>query len=266
MRTRKARIGDVCEIQTPKGLGYVQYTHEHPDMGQLVRILPGLFLERPIVSELVKTRELYFTFYVLNHAIRKLLASVVSNEPIPEWAKTVPLMRFDRSFDRIERPNWLIADAFFELTVENLKRTLPHLKHVLTPEEETLSIHALWGHQAMVDSLVEGWTPSRDREICLRHRAEKERQQYCDPGLEDSNLAKTKYYLYFKKKSNADQASETLCNKYWVTEVKRSADRRSWLLLTSPPETLTDVSEVDEELERLARTLDGNYDGSSTQI
>lgn len=51
-RLRKPRVvhfelGDVFEVETPKGLGYVQVTHVYEDMGHIVRIIPGLFAERP---------------------------------------------------------------------------------------------------------------------------------------------------------------------------------------------------------------------------
>ncbi len=66
---KRAEIGDVCEIRTPAGLAYVQYTHPHPSMGQLVRVLPGLYAGRPDVRELAQQKELYFIFYTLDYAL-----------------------------------------------------------------------------------------------------------------------------------------------------------------------------------------------------
>ena len=46
----RPRLGDVIEIETPKGLAYAQYTHEHrdpPRYGSLLRILPGIYSQRP---------------------------------------------------------------------------------------------------------------------------------------------------------------------------------------------------------------------------
>lgn len=39
---QQARIGDIVEIKTPAGLGYLQYTHDAGTNGELVRVLPGL--------------------------------------------------------------------------------------------------------------------------------------------------------------------------------------------------------------------------------
>ena len=41
------RTGDVVEITTPNGLAYAQLTHDHPEHGAVLRILPGLYESRP---------------------------------------------------------------------------------------------------------------------------------------------------------------------------------------------------------------------------
>src|ERR1700731_1908718 len=93
-KKNEAKIGDICEIETPAGLAYVQCTHVSPDMGALVRVLPGLLKARPIdFEQLAKQKELYFTFYTLNYAIRDHQVTIVSNQPVPEWARS-PLMRW----------------------------------------------------------------------------------------------------------------------------------------------------------------------------
>jgi hypothetical protein len=47
MAAKKIKIGDIAEIKTAAGLAYVQYTHDSEDMGQIVRVLPGLYASRP---------------------------------------------------------------------------------------------------------------------------------------------------------------------------------------------------------------------------
>src|SRR6266481_2176258 len=91
---KKAKIGDICEIKTPIGLAYLQYTHDGEDMGQVVRVLPGTYSSRPLdVASLAKHKELYFVFYTLEYALRAKQIEIVSNQPIPEWAKAFPVMR-----------------------------------------------------------------------------------------------------------------------------------------------------------------------------
>lgn len=80
MPGKKAKIGDICEIATPAGLAYVQYTHDGRGMGQLVRVLPGLFSTRPTdFAELSQQKERYFAFYTLSYALRDHQVEVVSH-------------------------------------------------------------------------------------------------------------------------------------------------------------------------------------------
>src|SRR5579862_8267381 len=122
---RKAKIGDICEIKTPEGLAYVQYTHDHPSMGQLVRVLPGLFSDRPELKKLALKKELYFTFYPLNYVLRDGQTEVVGNEPVPESARPYPPMRVERGSDRSGKIlNWLITDASKQLTLDEIPKML----------------------------------------------------------------------------------------------------------------------------------------------
>jgi len=94
-RKRKAEIGDICEIVSPAGRAYVQYTHDGHGMGELVRVLPGLYDVRPKdLAPLAKQKELYFVFCTLDYAVRDKNAEIVSHQPVPDWARPYPLMRW----------------------------------------------------------------------------------------------------------------------------------------------------------------------------
>ena len=46
----RPQIGDLIEIETPRGYAYAQYVYkqrEQPPMGSLIRVLPGFYRERP---------------------------------------------------------------------------------------------------------------------------------------------------------------------------------------------------------------------------
>src|SRR5260221_6707674 len=91
---KKPKIGDIYEIKLPKGLAYVQYTHESEVMGPLVRVLPGVHSDRPHdFFPLAKQKELYFTFFTLAQTLRAKHIEMVSNQPVPEWARQFPTMR-----------------------------------------------------------------------------------------------------------------------------------------------------------------------------
>ncbi len=114
MELKKARIGDVAEIETPAGLAYVQYTDDNASMGQLVRVPPGLHSRRPVdIEKLTKQQELYFIFYTLDHALSAGQTKIISHEPVPKWARPYPLMRNSGAIDHDGRTRtWKILGCF----------------------------------------------------------------------------------------------------------------------------------------------------------
>lgn len=119
--SKRARIGDIVEIRTPSGLGYVQYTHEvNLGHGELVRVLPGLYDSRPSdFAALAGQKEVYFIFYIMNYALRAGWSEVVSNQPIPQWAKDSPMMRHAAAHDDFGRViRWRLINAACPLTPE----------------------------------------------------------------------------------------------------------------------------------------------------
>jgi hypothetical protein len=124
MAMKKAKIGDILEIKTPAGLAYVQYTHNGGDMGELVRVLPGLYANRPSDFEsLARQKELYFIFYTLNYALRAGQIEIVSHQPVPAWAKSYPMMRHEASTDPSGKAlRWRFVPSSSPLTIEELQR------------------------------------------------------------------------------------------------------------------------------------------------
>src|SRR5579871_41326 len=112
MAAGKPKIGDVVEIRTPKGLAYVQYTLDGKGDGEIVRVLPVLYSSRPDLEALVLERELYFVFFTLAHAKRKREVEIVCNLPVPEWARSEPLMRHESGRTREGKiTGWRIVPA-----------------------------------------------------------------------------------------------------------------------------------------------------------
>jgi hypothetical protein len=255
---RKAKIGDIFEIKTPIGLAYVQYTHDGEDMGELVRVLPGVYSSRPSdFATVAKQKEMYFIFYTLEYALRAKQVEIVSKQPVPEWARQVPIMRKAGGMtDREGRTlNWTIGPALKLSTIEDLKQAL-HVRG-LTPEQEKLSIALLRSHPSMVEKIAKGWTPERDEELNLAAwRNEKETSAQAS---EQQNSID--HYLYFPKKSQAEKAEKRLKAKGWSVEIRLGADGENWLALAKQPVPIEDIEEVRDELERLTEELGGEYDG-----
>jgi Regulator of ribonuclease activity B len=258
-----AEIGDICEIETPAGLAYVQYTHEGGGMGQLVRVLPGLFHSRPQdFSNVAGQTELYFIFYTLNLSLRDKQCVIVSHQAVPSWAQEYPLMRWLAARDSSGRPiGWKIMRANTPLTIETHLTTPIVLQ--LTPEQEKLSVHVLRPHPSMVKELARGWTPQRAEEMRLRDVVEAETTGK-GRGSEVSPSDKgTRHFLYFPKKLNAEKASKELRSSGFSVEVRRAATGKEWLVLATVTQTQSgaQLANPRDELEALAARLGGEYDG-----
>jgi hypothetical protein len=268
LKKRKARIGDIAEIATSAGLAYLQYSHDDErGMGQLVRVLPGLHDIRPDdFAELARQKELYFVFYTLEYALRAGETQIVSNQPVPDWAVPVPLMRQPglENADGIVA-NWRIIPATASFTVELMRKTPPIWE--LSPELQRMSIRMLVSHPAMVKDLAQGWTPERNEELGAeaRQRARLSRANLAMAPLPGNQ--RMEHYLYFAKREDAEKAAEWLRERDFSVEIKLAPDGESWLTLAkhSPPEG-SEMEALRDELEALANKLQGEYDGWALSV
>ena len=95
-RRLRPKIGDLLEFQTAKGLGYAQYTHRFDDKfyRDLIRVIEGLFDERPADLEALAARPTLFWVYfpVASEAWRGTL-TLLGPVTIPPEAREKPAMR-----------------------------------------------------------------------------------------------------------------------------------------------------------------------------
>jgi Regulator of ribonuclease activity B len=261
MSAKKLKIGDVAEIRTPRGLAYVQYTHDGKGNGEIVRVLPGLYSSRPNLETLICQRELYFIFYTLKYAIREKQSEIVCNLPVPEWARPEPLMR--HASGRSAEGNvtgWRIVPALATLTIDFLRRT-PVIRE-LAQEQKRLSIHLIRPHPVMVKELARGWTPERAEDFENQDRLESIARKG-DPRLEPPPSEAMSHYLYFKTLTDAESVREELRERGYRVEVRKGADGDNWLALAKGerPKTREEMDKLRNEMESLAAQHSGDYDG-----
>jgi hypothetical protein len=212
MRRPGKSIGDVCEVPTPVGIAYIQYTRNGGDMGELVRIVPGLFSERPDIAALMRQRELYFVFFTLEYALKeKDKFSIVSNQPVPDFAKPLPMMRKQGHIDRAGNTLfWYIGEARKMSTLAELQRA-PRITR-LTAEEEKLSIGELWPPPVMIDKLASGRLPELAEEYRLKARAKRDAERPRKVEARQS-AGPIEHYFYFSRETQAYEAAKLIMNE-----------------------------------------------------
>jgi hypothetical protein len=143
----RPKIGDVIEISTLSGLAYAQFTHKHPTYGALIRVLPGLFPQRPAeFSLLVQQAEQFVTFFPLGAACNRKIVRVVAEEPIPAGAEEFPLFRSGVRAQDGQVHTWWLWDGDREWKIGALK-----------PEQHRLPIRGIWNDTLLVERILSGW-------------------------------------------------------------------------------------------------------------
>jgi hypothetical protein len=148
---KRPQIGDVIEIETPRGLAYAHYTHEHrdpPRSGSLLRVLPGLFETRPDdFGHLVSLDERFSVFFPLGAATNRGIVRIVATEPIPEAKRLFPIfgqLSGDGHF-------WWLWDGKREWKARSDKKATPR------------ALWEVWNDTLLIERIAEGWTPSHSR-------------------------------------------------------------------------------------------------------
>lgn len=165
-RGKTPRIGDVIEVDTANGRAYAQYCYEdagRTGLGALLRVLPGFFTARPAsFTELVAMPERYFVYFPVRAAVRSGEVSIVGHEPVPEWARDAPLMRWglpmpDKTGGRPRVHVWWLMRGN-----ERLEPPIP--AEDLSVEQERLSLREQVNYPALVSRLEAGWEPAHRRD------------------------------------------------------------------------------------------------------
>jgi hypothetical protein len=147
-KSSRPKIGDIVEIGTPSGYAYAQYSHHHyqpPTFGALLRVLPGLYQQRPqLLGELVQGPERFFVFFPLGAAVRRGIVSIVGHADIPERIKSFPLFRdgiVDPATGRVEK--WWLWDGQREWQVGEL-----------TPDQQQLPMRQIVNDTFLIEKIL----------------------------------------------------------------------------------------------------------------
>ncbi len=95
MLQRKAvKIGDVFQILTSEGVCYGQVTHTHPEWKFVIAIFREFFSKEPgDFSSVVSQDPQIITTFLIQHAVRQGLFTLVANAPVSEHLQKFPIFR-----------------------------------------------------------------------------------------------------------------------------------------------------------------------------
>ncbi len=141
------KLGDIFEIDTPKGKAYLHYIHKDSVTGELIRVLQGLYPERPAnFDKLAASEERYIVSFPLSAAAKKKIVKSVSYYPVSKFRKP-KLMRTEHNI-RGEFLGWHLVDT--ETWHRQLIKTL-------SPEQKKLSPWGVWNDTLLIERLTNGW-------------------------------------------------------------------------------------------------------------
>ncbi len=153
----RPRIGDIIEIPTPKGLAYAQFTHKHdtpPRFGALLRVLPGLFAQRPVdFADLVCRQPAFSTFFPLGAACNRGIVRVVASEEIPRHSESFPIFRSSHRDKTGKRAGpWFLWDGQREWRVEDLSNE----------QLRDYPPRGIWNDTLLIERILAGWRHEHD--------------------------------------------------------------------------------------------------------
>ena len=147
---KKINIGDIIEVPTSTGLYYAQYTHSNAEYGALVRVLEGVYRNRPQdVRSLGLSATRYVLFCFLQSAVNRGVFKVIGNCPVPEHSKHFPQFRSGMA-DPLTGvvKDWWLWDGNTSWRVG-----------VLNQEQSNLPEEGVWTDALLIERLEAGWNP-----------------------------------------------------------------------------------------------------------
>jgi len=146
----RPKIGDVCEISTPKGFAYFHHTHKHIEYGHLIRIIPGIFDVRPVdFIPLIKCPSQFVTFYPLGVACAQHLITIVANLPVPASSSSFPLFRTGLPDVDGTVNTWWLWNGVNAEKIGSLRSDMVHLP-----------LRGIVTHPFLIDRIISGYCDS----------------------------------------------------------------------------------------------------------
>lgn len=248
----KATIGDVVEIPTKLGTAYAQFSHYHdqpPKFGALLRVLPGVFKERPKnLGAIVAGKELFFAFFPIQAAINRGIVRVVGREPIPSRAQQFPLFRagnINSVTGRVEQ--WWLWNGAKSWKIDSL-----------SDDQLDLPIEEVVNDTMLIRRIEQGWTPRNAEYFVAIARAKKRA-----PEIEV--ITQIRHYLRLRNRADAEVAVQRVGELDVRSETQESDGE--WIVVVSQDQIVPEERErIRAYMSDVAAALGGEYDGWEFKI
>ncbi len=145
--TKKLELGDIFELETKKGLAYLQYVKEPKDQNEIekVRIFYDLHNKRPSQLKDTICGEFFFLSFILKSAFKEGIVKKIGNISIPN----------DLTFPSFMRTEHLFKDDWWQIV--NVKTWERESIENLTDEQKKLSPWGTWNDTLLIENLENGW-------------------------------------------------------------------------------------------------------------
>ncbi len=147
---KKAKPGDLLEIETQNGFAYVQYVGKHPEYGDVIRVIPGFREHKPADFIDMIEKEGYIAFYSAQASVKQGLSRIVGSYP---QQSMVPrnVRRAGARAATGKILTWIVEMDGREIVREKLSEV-----------ERQLPIAAVWDHELLVLRIDEEWSPEKE--------------------------------------------------------------------------------------------------------
>lgn len=153
MASAKAKVGEVIEIKTRKGLAYAQYTHESETDGSLIRVFEVLHA-RPLadLAEVVHSQVAFTTFFPVHAAIKQGLVRRVGQAEIAPENKKMPMFRWGIPHPVSKKvEQWYLWDGTDHRKIDSLSK-----------DQRKWPIREIMLMEGLTTAIEEGWRPEID--------------------------------------------------------------------------------------------------------
>ncbi len=146
MIKKKIELGDIFEIETSKGNGYLQYVKKPKDDSEVekIKVYYDLFMQKPKIVEDIISKKFFYIDFPLNAAYKKKIVTFAGNIPLPKNFACPQYYRTENMFGE----GWQII---------NSKTWERESVEFLTEEQKKLSPWGIWNDTLLIENLELDW-------------------------------------------------------------------------------------------------------------